>query len=188
MYYHLSELQEACLRGEKFKFVFFWRNTPPKEGRIGKQCLSQWWESPFVVKGVLYQCAEQYMMAEKARLFQDEEMLQKILKANHPQQMKKLGRMVQNFEDAIWDKHCFDIVKKGNLEKFSQNKDLWNFMKGTKERILVEASPRDRIWGIGMEETNLDAENPMKWRGKNLLGFALMKAREELLEREEKNE
>ncbi|MNJ44257.1 hypothetical protein D3C77_393010 [compost metagenome] len=122
------------------------------------------------------------MMAEKARLFGDEEMLEAIMKSKHPKEMKAFGRAVRFFDQDAWEAKCYDIVKAGNLAKFSQNESLWNFMKTTKNRILVEASPRDRIWGIGMGKSNPDAENPMKWRGKNLLGFALSEVRDVLLE------
>lgn len=121
------------------------------------------------------------MMAEKARLFGDEEMLESILKAKHPKEMKAYGRAVRNFDKEIWDKECYGIVKRASLAKFSQNPKLGEYLKSTKNRILVEASPRDRIWGIGMGQSNPDAENPVKWRGRNLLGFALTEARDELL-------
>lgn len=124
------------------------------------------WHSFFEVKGVIYSCTEQYMMAEKARLFGDEEMLAAIMLAKHPKEMKAFGRAVRSFDQAVWQAKCYDIVKAGNLAKFSQNEPLWDYMKTTKNRILVEASPRDRIWGIGMGKSNPDVENPMKWRGK----------------------
>ena len=123
------------------------------------------------------------MMAEKARLFGDEEMLAAIMQTKHPKEMKAFWRAVRSFDQAVWQAKCYDIVKAGNLAKFSQNEPLWDYMKTTKNRILVEASPRDRIWGIGMGKSNPDAENPMKWRGQNLLGFALSEVRDRLLER-----
>lgn len=125
------------------------------------------------------------MMAEKARLFGDEPMLAKIMAAGHPKEIKAYGRAVRHFDQKVWEEHSYDIVKKGNLAKFEQNQELWLFMKTTKDRILVEASPRDRIWGIGMGKANPDAENPMKWPGRNLLGFALTEVRDQLLAREE---
>lgn len=121
------------------------------------------------------------MMAEKARLFSDDEMLESILNAKHPKEMKAFGRAVRNFDNDIWDKECYGIVKRASLAKFSQNLVLADYLKSTKNRILVEASPRDRIWGIGMAQSNPAVENPLKWRGKNLLGFALTEARDELL-------
>ena len=128
-----------------------------------------------------YSCAEQFMMAEKARLFGDEEMLQKIMEARHPKEMKAYGRAVRGFDKDKWEKACYEIVKRGNEAKFSQNPELLEYLLGTKNRILVEASPRDRIWGIGMGKANPDAECPLKWKGTNLLGFALTEVRNSLL-------
>lgn len=178
MLYNLAALQRAVQAGGRFRYLFFWGHTPSPDGSIGPSCLSQWWMSPFTVDGVSYSCAEQYMMAEKARLFGDEAMLRQILAAAHPKEMKAYGRAVQGFEQPRWDACCYDLVLRGNLAKFGQNPALLAFLLGTAGRILVEASPRDRIWGIGMGRQNPDAANPMKWRGRNLLGFALTQARD----------
>lgn len=184
MVYNLEELRKAYTQGETYKFLFFWGHTPSKDGHISEACFSQWWQCPFFVDKVKYSCAEQFMMAEKARMFHDEEMLAEIMKASHPKEMKAYGRAVKNFEKGTWDLACYEIVKKGNQAKFSQNPDLLQFLMGTSKRILVEASPRDRIWGIGMGKSNPDVENPLKWRGTNLLGFALTQVRDELLKQE----
>lgn len=184
MIYDLKTLCNAYQSGEKCKFLFFWGHTAPANGQVNECCLSQWWSCSFVVDGVQYSCTEQFMMAQKARLFHDDAMLVQILQALHPKQMKEFGRAVKNFDAEIWESHCYEIVKQGNLAKFSQNPALWAFLKTTKNRILVEASPRDRIWGIGMGKSNPDAENPLKWRGKNRLGFALSEVRDILLEKE----
>lgn len=181
MIYNLEELQKAYSTGERFKFLFFWGHTPDEDGRIGAPCLSQWWQCRFQAEGMEYSCAEQYMMAEKARLFGDKEMLQKIMESSHPKEMKAWGRAVRGFDKEVWDSSCYEIVKKGNQAKFSQNPELLSFLTGTGKRILVEASPRDRIWGIGMGKSNPDAENPLKWKGRNLLGFALTEVRDQFL-------
>lgn len=175
MIYNIDELRKAYTEGKKFKFVFLGGHTPPKDGSVDKSCFSQWWMCQFMVEGTQYSCAEQ------ARLFGDDEMLESILKAKHPKEMKAFGRAVRNFDKDIWDKECYGIVKRASLAKFSQNPKLADYLNLTKNRILVEASPRDRIWGIGMSQSNPDVENSMKWRGRNLLGFALMEARDELL-------
>lgn len=182
MIYSLERLHMAYQAGEKFKFLFFWGHTPPAGGGVNQSCFSQWWMCSFEVEGIVYSCTEQYMMAEKARLFGDADMREAIMKSSHPKEMKAFGRAVRHFDQQVWSEQCYDIVKRGNLAKFSQNPELWEFMKTTKNRILVEASPRDRVWGIGMGKSNPDAENPMKWRGKNLLGFALTEVRDCLLE------
>ncbi|MCL4163971.1 UNVERIFIED_CONTAM: hypothetical protein GTU68_044394 [Idotea baltica] len=118
------------------------------------------------------------MMAEKARLFKDDEMLDKILQAGSPAQAKKLGRQVHDFDQAIWESKRSEIVSQGNLHKFNQHPELKAFLLTTKNRVLVEASPRDTIWGIGLSAKNERASVPPKWRGKNLLGFALMEVRD----------
>lgn len=183
MVYTKEALIEKYNAGETFKYLFFWKPTI-EEGKITESCLSQWWMCNFVVDGITYSCTEQYMMAEKARLFHDKNMLEKIMETKYPKEMKAYGRAVQNFDEETWNARAYSIVKKGNTAKFSQNPDLWNFLKQSSGRILVEASPRDRIWGIGMGKSNEDAQNPLKWKGKNLLGFALTEVRDYLLEQE----
>ena len=162
------------------KFLFFWGHQPSKDGTITKTCFSQWWLSSFKVNGVTYKTAEHWMMEKKAELFNDNEVLNKIIKANSPAEAKKLGRQVKNYDDAIWLENRFEIVKEGNYHKFSQNPDLKAFLLNTDERVIVEASPVDPIWGIGMAGDHKDVLNPAKWKGLNLLGFALMEVRDEL--------
>lgn len=162
------------------KFLFFWGHQPNKDGSISKTCFSQWWLSSFEVDKVIYKTAEHWMMAKKAELFNDNEILTKIIKANSPAEAKKLGREVKNYNDTVWLANRYGIVKQGNYHKFSQNADLKKFLINTKNRILVEASPVDPIWGIGMAGDHKDVLNPEKWRGLNLLGFALMEVRDEL--------
>ena len=119
------------------------------------------------------------MMAEKARLF-DGSATDAILTASNPGEAKKLGRQIRNFDQAIWEAHRFEIVVRGNLAKFSQHGSLKQYLLGTGDRVLVEASPRDRIWGIGLSASDPAAPNPYDWKGLNLLGFALMAVREQL--------
>jgi hypothetical protein len=120
------------------------------------------------------------MMAEKARLFGDEAIRQEILATTHPKQAKALGRQVANFDNDTWVKHRFEIVVQGNKAKFSQHESLRTFLHNTGKRVLVEASPVDKIWGIGLAEDHPDAIAPERWQGLNLLGFALMVVREQL--------
>ncbi len=162
------------------KFLFFWGHQPSNDGTITKTCFSQWWESSFLVEGIEYKSAEHWMMAKKAELFNDKENLKQIIQCKTPAEAKKLGREVRNYNDTIWLEKRFDIVKNGNHHKFSQNKDLLEFLLNTNERIIVEASPVDPIWGIGMASDDKDINNPEKWKGLNLLGFALMEVRDEL--------
>ena len=135
---------------------------------------------PFTIDGLRYNCAEQYMMAEKARLFNDDERLAKIMAETSPQKQKKWGRQVTPFNKIQWDSVAFDVVVKGNLAKFSQNEDALRVLLATQGKELVEAAPRDLIWGIGLGVNNPRAMDKKNWRGQNKLGQALMKVREEL--------
>lgn len=127
---------------------------------------------------VTFNTTEHWMMARKALLYDDSISFQKIIDAQSPSEAKNLGRNVLNFDQTVWDQHKLEIVVKGNFLKFTQNKELQDFLLGTDDNILVEASPYDRIWGIGLDENSPNAKNPLEWRGLNLLGFALMEVRE----------
>jgi ribA/ribD-fused uncharacterized protein len=164
-------------RGHRLKYVFFWGHQPPRPGQIGRACLSQWWESAFTVDGVTYFTAEHWMMAQKARLFGDEGVFARIVAAPHPKAAKDLGRQVRGFDEDIWIARRFEIVTAGSVAKFGQDAALKEYLLGTGRRVLVEASPRDQIWGIGLPADDERAARPSQWRGLNLLGFALMEAR-----------
>ena len=99
---------------------------------------------------------------------------------SHEGKAKKLGRQIKHFDEQIWLEQRFDIVVKGNYLKFSQNPELKQFLLNTSYRVIVEASPVDPIWGIGMAADHRDAANPKRWKGLNLLGFALMQVRDQL--------
>lgn len=166
-------------------FVFFWGSESP---------FSQWYNCKFnafstvnkQIKEKTFYTTEQYMMAEKALLFNDRYTYEKIMIAKTPKEYKKLGREVKNFNESTWKKNRFNIVKNGNLHKFFQNDKLKIALYNTNNKIMVEASPYDKIWGIGMKETNPNAINPKKWKGLNLLGEALMEVREELFTKNDK--
>jgi len=121
------------------------------------------------------------MMAEKARLFRDEKMLSKIIDSKSPGQAKQYGREVLGFDEKTWIENRCKIVKAGNFAKFNQDKVLREYLTSTSKRVLVEASPVDSIWGIGLAKDNEHCTNPLKWKGMNLLGFALMEVRDKLL-------
>lgn len=159
-------------------FLFFWGHKALADGTITKSCFSQWWPSSFKNDGHIYPTAEHWMMGQKALLFEDKEIFEQILNTASPALAKKLGRQVKNFDDSIWIEHRYRIVKDGNLLKFSQNIELKEFLIQTNSKILVEASPLDRIWGIGMTGDKPSASIPAEWRGLNLLGFALMEVRD----------
>lgn len=184
MKYDLNYVRELFALGERLKYVFFWSGKPEYDQRVSKACFSQWWDCKFTVDGMEYHTAEQYMMSQKALLFGDKKTYSAIMSASHPHEFQKLGRTVSGFVQKTWDEKCCQIVIEGNVAKFSQNEDLKAFLLGTGNRILVEASPLDRIWGIGMAENDIDIENPFLWKGTNFLGFALMEVRDRLSAKE----
>ncbi len=173
-------LMNRIEKGKTFEFVLFWGHTVSDDGTVNKTCMSQWYPASFEVDGSVYPTAEHYMMAGKARLFNDGEILDQIINCDTPKTAKALGRKVRGFNKDIWENNRMDIVTTGNLAKFTQNGKLREFLLNTSDKVLVEASPYDRIWGIGMGASHEDAENPEKWRGKNLLGFALMQVRDKI--------
>jgi ribA/ribD-fused uncharacterized protein len=181
MKYSLKSLQEDLQKGKAIEYLFFWGHQPSKDNSITKTCLSQWWKSDFKIDNETYCCMEQYMMAEKARLFNDNEILEKIMQRNNPKQIKDLGRQIGNFDETLWAESRYSIILKGNYAKFSQKEELKQFLIGTKDKVLVEASPFDKIWGIGMCADDKNIENPLLWKGLNLLGFGLMEVRDEVL-------
>ena len=141
---------------------------------------SQWHPARFEVDGQVYNCCEQYMMAGKARLFGDAEALAAILASDSPRRQKQLGRSVKNFVQSTWQDHCREIVFQGNLARFSQDQRLKKLLLDTGNKTIAEASPVDRIWGIGLAPDNPKALDQNNWRGKNWLGYALMRVREAL--------
>eukprot|EP00461_Guttulinopsis_vulgaris_P000715 UN00715 len=179
----------------------FWGHTSNSDN-ITAACLSQWYPAQMVVDGKVYHTAEHWMMAQKALLFamgenkqHNEDIAEQILQTKDPGRVKKLGRAVKGFDETIWHANRFEIVKKGNIHKFTQHLQLRNYLlelnngqigynsndKDDIGFILVEASPFDNIWGIGLKAEEPAAANPATWRGPNLLGFALTAVRRELL-------
>ncbi len=173
----LADLIDLVESGEPVDYLFFWGHRPQPDGSVGPGCLSQWWPAAFTVESLRYPTAEHYMMWRKALLFNDFDSARQILAAAHPQQAKTLGRRVTGFDAPTWQRHCFDIVVAANVAKFGQHPALLTYLLGTAGRVLVEASPTDRIWGIGLSADDPRAQHPGQWNGTNLLGFALMAAR-----------
>ncbi|MGD9683365.1 MAG: NADAR family protein [Candidatus Obscuribacterales bacterium] len=178
--YSREALIQQIEGGVGFEYLLFYGHKVPPDGGVTETCCSQWYPASFIVDDCLYLTAEHFMMAEKARLFDDAEMLQRILESKTPRDAKGLGRKVRNFDVATWAGASFEIVVRGSHAKFSQNRALGEWLLASAPKVLVEASPRDRIWGIGMGKANPNALDPRLWRGGNLLGFALMKARDSL--------
>ncbi len=177
MKYSLQIIKDLFNSGEQLDYIFFWGHHM-KPGKITKACFSQWFPVNFTIDGTTYSSAEQYMMAEKARVFDDADTWQLILASEDPREIKALGRLVKNFDEDKWSQVAPDIVVKGNLHKFVQNPELRSFLIATHGKVLVEASPYDKIWGIGMQASEAGISNPNNWCGTNLLGFALMEVRD----------
>lgn len=152
------------------QFTFFWSGP-----------FSQWHPSPFTLEGLPYGCAEQWMMAEKARLFGDSETAALIMANADPATQKRLGRAVRGFDNAVWLAKAPEIVLKGSLAKYGQNPDLKAILLATAGTTLVEASPHDRLWGIGLTATDPRAADRATWLGKNWLGAVLTRVRDHLL-------
>lgn len=172
-----EQLVSAVESGQRFDFLFFWGHQPSLDGTVTKSCLSQWFATPFEAEGKVFHTAEHYMMAQKAELFGQPELAQQILASKDPRQAKALGRKVKHFDDQTWTAHRWDIVVAANKHKFGQHPHLQHYLLGTGSRVLVEASPVDAIWGIGLDARLPEAARPSAWKGLNLLGFALMEAR-----------
>jgi ribA/ribD-fused uncharacterized protein len=154
---------------ETDRFVLFWGGWP-----------SQWHKARFVVNGVEYNCCEQYMMAEKAAVFGDEDARAQILATRDPRKQKAFGRKVRGFDENVWNSVCRGIVYVGNLARFSQDGTMRKALLATSTKTIVEASPMDRIWGIGIAQDDERALDPAKWQGTNWLGVALMQVRDTL--------
>ncbi|MGW7451035.1 NADAR family protein [Streptomyces sp. NPDC054787] len=178
----IDELIRQVNQGKRVKFLPFWGHRPRPDGKLGPSCLSQWWPSPFTVGDVRYATAEHWMMAGKARLFGDLEAERAALEAKSPAAAKKAGRLVRGFDDAIWTRERFALVVEGSVHKFGSDPALRAYLLTTGDRVLVEASPVDRVWGVGLAPDDERALDPARWRGLNLLGFALMEARTRLRE------
>lgn len=177
---------------EEEKFTFFWETTSP---------FSQWHKSKFIgppyilndkeieriVNGLFptinveYSSAEQFMMYHKAILFLDRKSAGLIMGTSNVREVKELGRHVVNFDNSVWNYFRSRVVYEGNKLKFTQNEKLRDSLFATKGTTLVEASPNDSIWGIGVTRTDLQASRRELWPGRNLLGEILTQIRIELM-------
>ncbi len=174
---NINELLLRVSAGEHFEFRHFYGHTAREDGRLSDAIFSQFYPCSFEIENRTYRWSEQWMMAGKARLFGDGNVLEKILIADTPHDCKKLGRSISNFNEAIWSNARFDLVTLGNIAKFGQNDVLKNYLLKTGKEILTEVAPHDKIWGIGMGREEPHINRPEMWRGLNLLGFALIRTR-----------
>lgn len=176
----VDDLVALSATGQSIEYLLFWGHRAHPSGQLGPSCLSQWWPAAFTIDGVRYRTAEHWMMAEKARLFGDEPNAAAAVAAGTPKEAKAVGRAVAGFDRVRWEAEAFDIVVRGNVAKFGQDPALRDYLVGTGDAVLVEASPVDAVWGIGLAADDPRARQPAEWPGRNLLGFALMQAREVL--------
>ncbi|MBO5008989.1 MAG: NADAR family protein [Clostridia bacterium] len=142
--------------------------------------MSNWWLSKFIINNITFSSMEQYMMYQKALCFNDTETATKILEISDVAQIKALGRLVKNYDDNHWNGVRQIVVYEGLLAKFSQNDELKKQLKATGDAILAECAVQDRIWGIGLSMKDADRFDKSKWKGQNLLGYALMKVRDKI--------
>jgi len=155
----------------KSDFVFFWGGT-----------YSQWFPSKFTIDGVEYCTAEQYMMAKKALLFNDNDAYEKIMATKDSRKQKAIGRTVKGFDVNKWSEVSRDYVYQANYAKFTQNPVMLKELLATDGKTLVEASPEDTIWGIGLDKNDPRAWNKSTWLGSNWLGETITKVREDLID------
>ena len=151
------------------KYVFFWRDP-----------IAQWHPAAMKdpISGLSFRCSEQFMMYQKAILFGDQESAVAIMKADHPREHQSIGRTVKGYDQDIWNKHKYEIVCNASMLKFTQHPKLLLLLLDTGDRLFVEASPNDKVWGIGMRETDQGVEDESNWKGENLLGKALTETRD----------
>lgn len=156
---------------EMHKFTFFWQQSSP---------FSQWHLAKFTLAGYTYNCCEQYMMHQKALLFGDEDIAKKVMLALEPKNHKRFGRLVKGFDKEVWEANAKRIVYEANHAKFTQNAHLLKQLMKTKGTTLVEASPHDTIWGVGLSANDPRIQDPSKWLGTNWLGEVLTQLRNDL--------
>ena len=157
------------------EFVFFWGNPP---GQIAPGCLSNFYPAEFTYCGIVFPTSEHYMMYMKACMAGDEEAKVKVFEDERPGVAKMVGRSVKNFNQDLWTEYSHDIMVPGLIAKFTQNPKLEEYLLSTGDKILVEASPSDKIWGIGMAANDPHINNPAMWNGENRLGYVLMFVRD----------
>jgi ribA/ribD-fused uncharacterized protein len=154
----------------KEQFAFFWGGT-----------FSNWAKSKFIIDGVEFGTCEQYMMYKKALMFGDFDMAKAIMETNNPREQKAFGRQVKGFERERWETYCREIVYDANVAKFTQNEDMKQELMFTVGRTLVESSPLDCIWGIGLAADDPLAQDRATWKGTNWLGEAIERVREDMI-------
>lgn len=160
------------------------------KNRNGYEDFSNFAKTPFRMKEkesgktIQFSCNEQFIMYSKAKLFNDKVAAESILKETNPLQMKRYGRTVENFDEKVWQEHNERILKNGLYLKFTQNPQLLTKLLNTKDATIVEANPYDQTYGVGLTAFDPNIQDPSKWRGKNLMGKALMAVRDYIYDQE----
>jgi ribA/ribD-fused uncharacterized protein len=167
-----EELKKYIKENGNPEFLFFYGGT-----------YSQWWRAPFEVDGKYYYTSEHWMMAKKAETFGDKDALSKIFTNESPSDVKAFGRKVKNFDPKVWAEVAFEHVVQGNVHKFTQNHHDHEQLISDGDKVLVEASPYDKIWGIGFNEFTAPHLSVDEWNGTNLLGYAIMEARKRIIDK-----
>ena len=170
---------DGTLKKAEEEFLFFWNGPFSQWSMDGAGPIEQ-----FYCDGIPYNCAEQWMMARKAQLFGDVEVFQKIMDSVDPREQKALGRQVKNFDEETWNHYAKQIVFEGSVLKFTQHHKYKAALMATEGFTLVEASPYDKIWGIGLGEDDPRALKRETWEGKNWLGEILTEVRDRILQYE----
>jgi len=153
------------------KYTFFWHGP-----------LSNWAPSPFSINGIEFNCGEQYMMFTKAALFEDLEMMAEIMSTTSPRLQKEYGRKVKEFNQDIWMSCCINLMVDGLYAKFTQHELSRQALLATGNTEIVEASPVDAIWGVGLAAEDPRIQDKSQWLGKNFLGITLMKVRDKIMQ------
>jgi len=167
MFNKIEEKQQFIIKGD---YAFF-----------NGGCFSQWWPSNFMIESINFNCCEQYMMFKKAMTFGDVKSAAEIMSEKSPKIMKSIGRRIKNFDNYIWDQIKRDIVYNANYYKFTDNDYLKAILLSTGNKVLVEASPKDTIWGIGLSINDENIEDKKQWRGTNYLGYELTRLKFKLM-------
>ncbi len=175
-----EELLRQLALGSAPTYLCFWGHESPAPDTVDAACLSQWYPAAFEVEGIRFATTEHYMMWAKALLFGDGETAAQIAASDDPGEAQRLGRRVRGFDEAAWVAARAGIVFQANQAKFGQNPALAAYLLSTGNRVLVNASPWDGIWGVGLGAEDPRIQQPPAWRGLNLLGFTLMRVRASL--------
>lgn len=157
---------------EDWNIVTFWGCAQKQKGVIDTSCLSNHYIRKFEQQGTWFNCVEQGMMYFKAQMFEDREIMHKVMAEKWPPNQKRLGRQVKNFDQKVWDDYKYDLVRNLCWAKFYHNDDLRKWLLShPKNTLFVEASPFDRIWGVELPDYAPEIKDIYQWQGENLLGF-----------------